>query len=146
MGQRDPTDLVAELGQPRPPAAAQVGADAGRQVLDQQRDETAGPPPQLGAVYVYDPIGSTGSRVRAGARSQAPGRGRAPSGLAGAASPARGGLGDADFWYAAALKLLAPLLFAAATSARWPTSYAGSTPRTARRSRTLSTPRAWRRR
>ncbi len=43
MGQRDATDVGSEFGQPRPPAAVQVGADAGREMLDQQRDEAVAP-------------------------------------------------------------------------------------------------------
>ena len=43
MAQGDATDLASELGQPFPPAAVQFGADAGRQVLDQQREETVAP-------------------------------------------------------------------------------------------------------
>jgi type IV secretion system protein VirD4 len=43
---------------------------------------------------------------------------RTASWLCGAAAPARGGLASAEFWYAAAAKLLAPMLFAAATQHR----------------------------
>ena len=43
MGQRDATDLASELGQPCPPAAVHFGADAGRQVLDQQLEQTFAP-------------------------------------------------------------------------------------------------------
>ena len=43
MGQRHAADLASELDQPWPPATAQFGADARRQVLDQQCEETVAP-------------------------------------------------------------------------------------------------------
>src|SRR3954451_19579314 len=43
MRQRDATDLMSELSQPCPPVAVQLGADTGRQVLDQQGEETVAP-------------------------------------------------------------------------------------------------------
>src|SRR3546814_10119724 len=43
---------------------------------------------------------------------------RTASWLAGASRTEGSGLSDAEFWYAAAAKLLAPLLFAATTSGR----------------------------
>jgi type IV secretion system protein VirD4 len=75
----------------------------------------------VGRVAVFDPTGSTGleessswtpllsCRDWAGAR-------RIATWLADAATPNRKSLTDGDFWYSAAAKLLAPLLFAAATS------------------------------
>lgn len=76
---------------------------------------------ELGRTQVFDPTGSTalsetsswtpilGCRTWQGAR-------RTAAWLTDAASLKRGGLSDGDFWYAAAAKLLAPLLFAAATN------------------------------
>jgi hypothetical protein len=40
VGERDATDLASERGQPCAPVTPRVGADAGRQVLDQQRQQT----------------------------------------------------------------------------------------------------------
>lgn len=76
-----------------------------------------------GEVWVYDPTGSTG---------QPPGGWNPLEGSADwqgalrmaawlvstARAGERGGLQDSDFWYAVAQKLLAPLLYAAATSGR----------------------------
>jgi type IV secretion system protein VirD4 len=78
---------------------------------------------RVGEVWVYDPAASTGLPVSSwsplaasttwlGARRMAEGlcvAGRAHQGT---------GLTDADFWYATAAKLLAPLLFAAARTGR----------------------------
>jgi type IV secretion system protein VirD4 len=74
----------------------------------------------LGDVLVFDPTGSTnlssaswtplsGCSDWAGAR-------RVASWLTDGAAPAKRSLTDGDFWYSAAAKLLAPLLFAASTS------------------------------
>jgi type IV secretion system protein VirD4 len=75
----------------------------------------------VGDVAVFDPTGSTGvahtaswtpllsCRDWAGAR-------RVARWLADGASPSKRGLADGDFWYSAAAKLLAPILFAAATA------------------------------
>jgi type IV secretion system protein VirD4 len=78
---------------------------------------------QLGDVWVYDPTGSTGvpccGWTPLNACEDWRGAQRTASWLTSAAAPRRGSsLADADFWYAAAAKLLAPLLFAAATSER----------------------------
>jgi len=75
-----------------------------------------------GAVWLFDPTASTGlvadhwsplstARTWAGAR-------RVAHSLCAAARPDSSALADADFWYASAAKLLAPLLLAAATSRR----------------------------
>lgn len=75
-----------------------------------------------GRVWLYDPTASTGlpcsgwsplasSRSWAGAR-------RMSAALCSAARASGEGLGEADFWFATAAKLLAPLLFAAACSER----------------------------
>jgi type IV secretion system protein VirD4 len=78
---------------------------------------------QLGDVWVYDPTGSTGvpccGWTPLNACEDWRGAQRTASWLTTAAVPRRGTtLADGDFWYAAAAKLLAPLLFAAATSGR----------------------------
>jgi len=78
---------------------------------------------QLGDVWVYDPTGSTGvpccGWTPLNACESWRGAQRTASWLTTAAAPRRGStLADGDFWYAAAAKLLAPLLFAAATSGR----------------------------
>ncbi len=75
---------------------------------------------ELGRVHVFDPVGVTphrgsgwsplaASRTWQGARKVA-------AGLCGVARA--GGLDDASFWYSTAEKLLAPLLFAAASAGR----------------------------
>ena len=74
----------------------------------------------LGEVRVFDPtgvcdLGGAGWSPLAAA-STWPGARRTAAGLCGVARGAAGGLEDGAFWYATAEKLLAPLLFAAATS------------------------------
>jgi len=76
----------------------------------------------LGEVMVYDPTAITGESAatwtplaRCGSWLGAQ---RTASWLCEASRPSRGGLADADFWYAAAAKLLAPMLFGAATAER----------------------------
>ncbi len=75
-----------------------------------------------GQVWLYDPTGSTGlpaarwsplaaSRTWVGAR-------RTAAGLCGTARSHAGGPAEADFWFALAAKLLAPLLLAAACGGR----------------------------
>jgi type IV secretion system protein VirD4 len=73
----------------------------------------------LGEVMVFDPAQVTGTETThatplRGATSWS-GALDVAHWLAGGARASAGGLQDADFWYAAAEKLLAPLLFAAAT-------------------------------
>ena len=75
---------------------------------------------QLGRALVYDPLGSTGSASvgwspLTGARTWAGAR-RVAAGLCALGRAASGGLEDGAFWYATAEKLLAPLLFAAASA------------------------------
>jgi len=76
----------------------------------------------LGKVMVFDPARVTGMEPARATPLWGAGtwRGamRVAHWLAAAARTGSGGLQDADFWYAAAEKLLAPLLFAAATSGR----------------------------
>ncbi|HEX8958380.1 MAG TPA: type IV secretory system conjugative DNA transfer family protein [Solirubrobacterales bacterium] len=83
---------------------------------------TLTPRKALGEVMVFDPAQVTGvPSARAtplrGAGSWA-GALEVAHWLANAARSSAGGLSDADFWYAAAEKLLAPLLYAAASSER----------------------------
>jgi type IV secretion system protein VirD4 len=76
----------------------------------------------LGEVMVFDPALVTGMEPSRATPLWGAGtwRGamRVAHWLAAAARTGSGGLQDADFWYAAAEKLLAPLLFAAASSGR----------------------------
>jgi type IV secretion system protein VirD4 len=76
----------------------------------------------LGEVMVFDPSRVTGMEPSRATPLWGAGtwRGamRVAHWLAGAARSGAGGLQDADFWYSAAEKLLAPLLFAAASSGR----------------------------
>lgn len=97
-----------------PALAVSVKSDLLRDTLARRR--------QLGEVHVYDPtsrtgIPSSGWTPLAGCQGW-DGAQRVGAWLASAAQPGAGGLADADFWYAAAAKLLAPLLFAAASSGR----------------------------
>ncbi len=82
-------------------------------------EHTIGHRAALGTVSVFDPSGSTGrpsvtwsplERARTW-----PGARRAASSLVEAAKASVGTMSDGDFWYATAAKMLAPLLFAAAT-------------------------------
>jgi type IV secretion system protein VirD4 len=73
-------------------------------------------------VWIYDPTGGTGYPAAgwtplAGCGTWQ-GAQRVAAWLAAAAQPRSGGLESAEFWYAAAAKLLAPLLFAAAVTER----------------------------
>ena len=74
----------------------------------------------LGEVMVFDPAQVSGMESSRATPLHGAGSWRGAMEvahwLASAAKSGAGGLGDADFWYAAAEKLLAPLLFAAATS------------------------------
>ena len=97
-----------------PVVAASVKSDLLRDTLARRR--------ALGAVAVYDPTGASGVPTSgwtplAGCETWG-GAQRTAAWLTGAAQPARAALADADFWYAAAAKLLAPVLFAAAISER----------------------------
>lgn len=75
-----------------------------------------------GTVWVFDPARSTAMAAASwsplSATSTWSGARRVAHSLTQAARPAAGSLTDADFWYAAAAKLLAPLLLAAACSGR----------------------------
>ncbi len=77
---------------------------------------------RLGQVWLYDPTGSTGlpaARWSPLAASQTwVGARRTAAGLCGTARSHAGGPAEADFWFALAAKLLAPLLLAAAGAGR----------------------------
>jgi type IV secretion system protein VirD4 len=97
-----------------PVVAASVKSDLLRETLARRRG--------TGDVLVYDPTGSTGVPTSgwtplAGCGTWG-GAQRNAAWLTSSAQTTRGALADADFWYAAAAKLLAPLLFAAAISER----------------------------
>jgi type IV secretion system protein VirD4 len=75
---------------------------------------------ELGQVMIYDPTEATG-RLGSGwtpltGCATWQGAQRTAAWLCAAARSPQGSLADADFWYAAAAKLLAPILFAAASS------------------------------
>ncbi len=74
----------------------------------------------LGRVWVYDPTGSTGMPSSGwtplSSCSTWTGAQRVASWLVGAAHSGHAGVENAEFWYAAAAKLLAPVLYAAATA------------------------------
>ena len=100
-----------------PLLATSVKADLLHETLEWRRS--------LGEVQFYDPTGSVGLLAdRSGpsgwsplARAMTwPGARRIASALCSVARAGDGGMEDAGFWYANAEKLLAPLLFAAATA------------------------------
>jgi type IV secretion system protein VirD4 len=76
---------------------------------------------QMGRVAVFDPTASTGLSVTSSwtpllsCRNWSGAR-RVASWLCDAAAPNKRSLTDGDFWYSAAAKLLAPILYAAATA------------------------------
>ena len=84
--------------------------------------DTIGARRQSGPTWVYDPTGSTGL----GSDTWSPlvecgtwqGARRTAAWLCGSARPRGGASGDEDFWYAAAGKLMAPYLLAAAVAER----------------------------
>jgi type IV secretion system protein VirD4 len=95
-----------------PVIAASVKSDLARHTLDWRR--------RHGKVWVYDPSASTGLVTASWSPLQASvtweGARRTAGSLTEVARSSPGALADGDFWYATAAKLLAPLLFAAATS------------------------------
>jgi type IV secretion system protein VirD4 len=100
-----------------PLLATSVKADLLRATFEWRRS--------LGEVKYYDPTGSVGSVAEGSwasgwsplARATTwPGARRIASALCSVARAGDGGMEDAGFWYANAEKLLAPLLFAAATA------------------------------
>lgn len=76
----------------------------------------------LGETFVFDPTGSTGMTSSGWSPLSActdwQGAQRTAAWLCAAGQPGRSTLADADFWYAAAAKLLAPVLRAAAAADR----------------------------
>lgn len=97
-----------------PALATSVKSDLLRDTLACRRE--------LGQVMIYDPTETTGIpgsgwTPLSGCASWQ-GAQRAAAWLCAAARSRHGSLADADFWYAAAAKLLAPILFAAAASTR----------------------------
>ncbi len=85
-------------------------------------EHTIGHRRRLGTVGVYDPTGSTGLGTASWSPLSAsrtwPGARRAAAALTEVAKSSAGTMGDADFWYATAARMLAPLLFAAAFGGR----------------------------
>jgi type IV secretion system protein VirD4 len=76
----------------------------------------------LGAVHCFDPSGSTGLESATWSPLPAsrtwPGARRSAAGLTEVAKGSVGSMSDGDFWYATAARMLAPLLFAAASGRR----------------------------
>jgi type IV secretion system protein VirD4 len=105
--------IPAILDWPGPVVATSVKTDLVR--------DTLGYRSARGRTQVFDPTGTTGLP---GSASWTPlancrtwqGARRTAAWMTDAAAPNRRGLNDGDFWYSAAGKLLAPLLYAAATS------------------------------
>ena len=94
-----------------PVLATSVKTDLLRDTIDARRER--------GEVQLYDPAGSTGlagsSWTPLASCTSWAGARRTAAWLAEGAAPHKRNLADGDFWYAAAAKLLAPLLFAAAS-------------------------------
>ena len=97
-----------------PVVAASVKTDLVRDTVDWRRRQ--------GNVWCIDPTGTTGLAATSWSPLPAsatwPGARRMAAALAEGGRQRAGTMEDAAFWYAAAAKLLAPLLFAAATGAR----------------------------
>ena len=97
-----------------PVVAASVKSDLARHTLAWRSG--------LGRVWVYDPAGATGLEASAWSplRQAATWAGarRVAGSLTEVARSSAGNLGDGDFWYANAAKLLGPLLMGAAVSER----------------------------
>lgn len=98
-----------------PVIAVSVKTDLVRDTLTARR--------RVGQVSVFDPTGSTAVEDTASwsplsACTDWAGARRVAMWLAEGAAPAKRSLHDGDFWYSAAAKLLAPVLYAAATSKR----------------------------
>ena len=106
--------VPAILGWEGPVVAASVKADL--------LEHTIGHRSGRGAVHCFDPTGVTGRPATAWTplpRSRTwPGARRAAATLTEVGRAQTGAMTDGDFWYATASRLLAPLLFAAATSGR----------------------------
>jgi type IV secretion system protein VirD4 len=106
--------VPAILGWDGPVVAASVKGDL--------LDDTLGHRSTLGAVHCFDPSGVTGRPSSAWSPLPAsrtwPGARRAAATLTEVGRAHTGPMTDGDFWYATAARMLAPLLFAAATSGR----------------------------
>ena len=106
--------VPAILGWAGPVVAASVKTDL--------LDRTIGHRSSLGSVHCFDPTGVTGRPATAWSPLPAsrtwPGARRAASTLTEVGRAPAGSLTDGDFWYATAARMLAPLLFAAATADR----------------------------
>ena len=106
--------VPAILGWDGPVVAASVKGDL--------LDDTVGHRSTQGAVHCFDPSGVTGRPASAWSPLPAsrtwPGARRAAATLAEVGRTHTGQMADGDFWYATAARMLAPLLFAAATSGR----------------------------
>ncbi|MGC8463328.1 MAG: type IV secretory system conjugative DNA transfer family protein, partial [Acidimicrobiales bacterium] len=110
-GKTSAVAVPAILGWEGPVVAASVKSDLLTDTVAYRR--------RCGTVLCFDPSGTTGEPSCQWSpldRSATwPGARRAAAGLAEGAKAVAGSLSDGDFWLAAAAKLLAPLLFAAAT-------------------------------
>jgi len=106
--------VPAILGWHGPVVAASVKVDL--------LEDTVGHRSRLGDVHCFDPTGVTGRQATSWsplpmARTW-PGARRAAATLTEVGRAQTGTMADGDFWYATAARMLAPLLFAAATSGR----------------------------
>jgi type IV secretion system protein VirD4 len=106
--------VPAILGWEGPVVAASVKSD----LLEHTVVHRAG----RGSVHCFDPTGVTGRPATGWSPLPAsrtwPGARRAAATLTEVGRSQVGGMSDGDFWYATATRMLAPLLFAAATSGR----------------------------
>ena len=106
--------VPAILGWEGPVVAASVKVDL--------LEHTVGHRSSLGTVHCFDPTGVTGRPVTTWSPLPAsrtwPGARRAAATLTEVGRAQTGTMTDGDFWYATAARMLAPLLFAAATSGR----------------------------
>jgi type IV secretion system protein VirD4 len=95
-----------------PVVAASVKGDLARLTMDARSEQ--------GEVLLYDPLATTGLERAAwsplGSCQTWAGARRVSADLAAVARESSGGMTDGDFWYSMAAKLLAPLLFSAATN------------------------------
>ncbi len=106
--------VPAILGWRGPVVATSVKTDLVDHTLAHRR--------RCGPVAVFDPAGATGYETRPWSPLPSsrtwPAARRTAADLCDGARSTAGNLADGDFWYAAAAKLLAPLLFAAASAHR----------------------------
>jgi len=106
--------VPAILGWTGPVVAASVKADL--------LEHTVGHRETLGTVHCFDPTGVTGRPATAWSPLPTsrtwPGARRSAATLTEVGRAQAGAMSDGDFWYTTASRMLAPLLFAAATSGR----------------------------